>query len=191
MEIAPDFLAFSREVLSTEKIREADEIARNLASSKKKKEQAIMKLRRLIGMKPKRPMFYINIDLKGLPYQTRHLMRELGDYIDHLIKFLSWEKLNDEKKMKTSLGGNLRSLNGILSEDLRSLLIRYDDLAYVPAKHDFNVPKRRHRFTSREVVHTLFITLQLGKEIIRLSEKARAYSEEKTNDLWGSSNKQT
>ena len=183
-EIDQKFLDFAEEVLSKDEVLEANQLSEEIASSKKRKENAILKLRNMIGFKPKRPMFYLNHDLRFLPRVTRSPMRDLGDYIDHLIKHLASDKLKDEKKLSVSLGSNLRELKGIIPESLRQKLIKYNDLLYTPAKHDFDVKARRHRFTGKEVVFSCFMTLKLGKEIIPLSEDAKGYAEMTTNDRY-------
>lgn len=183
-EIDEFVLVFAKEILSEKEILEANQLSEEIASSKKRKERAILKIRSLVGFTPKRPMFYLNHDLKFLPRHTRNPMRDLGDYIDHLIKFLAFDKLGDEKRLNFSLGANLRDLKNVLEENLRQKLMKYNELLYTPAKHDFNVKTRRHRFTGKEVVFSCFITLKLGKEIINLSESAKGYAEMTINDRY-------
>ena len=53
-------------------------------------------------------------------------------------------------------------------------LIRYSNFIYTPGKHDFSLPHgRTHRFTSKEVVYTVFLTAELGKQILSISQNAR------------------
>ncbi len=175
--IDPEILKFGEDILTKSEIAEANKLSKNLTLSKKRKRFTIEKLQAKVGMKPKRPMFYLNSELEYLPYHTRDAMRDLGDYIDHLIKFCSAEKLKNTKYEKQSLGSNLKKLKNMVPEKLRLRLTKYNELVYVPAKHDFNVQNRRHRFTSKEVVFVCFITLKLAKEIIKLSNRAKDYSE--------------
>ena len=64
-------------------------------------------------------------------------------------------------------------MKGIIPEELRSNLNNYNRIVYLPAKHDFNVKDRRHRFTSKEVVFIIFLTLKLSLEIIKISQSAK------------------
>lgn len=177
LEIDTQVLKLSNDILNDSEIEKANRISEYLASTKKIREFAREELRVMVGTKPKRPMFYLFDELGYLPNSTRESMRDLGDYIDHLIKFCSSEKLKDKSYEKRSLSSNLRSIKGLIPEKLRLNLIRYDNLLYVPAKHDFDVKIRRHRFTSKEVVFACFITMKLAEEIKILSNRAKNYSE--------------
>lgn len=179
LEIDSWVLKLATDVLAQKEIAEADKLSEDVASSKKRKRLAIETLQEKVGTIPKRPMFYLNDELGYLPYHTRDAMRDLGDYIDHLIKFYSVEKLGNKKYEKQSLGSSLTNLKGAIPEKLRLQLIQFNKLIYVPAKHDFNVKNRRHRFTSKEVVFICLVTMALAKEIVKISARARDYAEDR------------
>lgn len=177
LEIDFEVSKLAADVLTKKEIAEADKLSKDIVSSKKRKRLAIEVLQEKVGTRPQRPMFYLNDELEYLPYRTRDAMRDFGDYIDHLIKFCSAEKLKDKKYGKQSLGSNLNNLKGVMPEKLRLRLMQLNELIYVPAKHDFDVKNRRHRFTSKEVVFTCFITMALAKAIVKISARARDYAE--------------
>lgn len=105
-------------------------------------------------------------------------MRYLGDYIDVLVKEMSFEFTGNEESLKSPLGRNLRVVKDKIPDELYNKLSTYNDFLYVPGKHDFNVPaNRKHRFTSKEVVIAAFVTMKLASEIKSLSKMAREYSE--------------
>ncbi|MDD4902141.1 MAG: hypothetical protein PHE24_03315 [Patescibacteria group bacterium] len=179
LEIDPGVSKLAADVLAEKEIAEADKLSEDITSSRKKKRLAIEVLQEKVGTKPKRPMFYLNDELGYLPYHTRDAMRDFGDYIDHLIKFCSADNLRNKKYEEKSLGSNLINLKGAISEKLRLRLIQFNKLVYVPAKHDFDVKIRRHRFTSKEVVFVCFITMALAKQIVKISARARDYAEDR------------
>ncbi len=177
--IGPEVLKLAEDLLSKREIFEANKLSTDISSPKKGKWSAIEILQEKVGIRPKRPMFYLNDELSYLPYHTRDAVRDLGDYIDHLIKFCSTERLNNKKHENRSLGSNLASLKGFVPEKLRLQLFQFNELLYIPAKHDFNVKDRRHRFTCKEVVFVCFITMALAKEIVKISTRAKDYAEDR------------
>lgn len=183
LNLSKDILFLAEKILSKEELDIADKLSEDLISSKTKKENARKELMKLVGVKPSRPLFYANIDLKNLPRYTRSLIRYLGDYIDHLVKFWSSE-INGISYLKKSLGPNLGKLKGKINEDLRINLAVYNNFCYVPAKHDFKRNGRKHRFTSKEAVYVCFMTMSLAKQIMLYSEKAKKYSNCEINDDW-------
>ncbi|MEI8348703.1 MAG: hypothetical protein WCI77_00980 [Candidatus Omnitrophota bacterium] len=171
----------AKELLTDEQIKLADSLSQAMVSSKAKRTEAVMKLQKIVGMKPKRPMYYMNWELNYLPRWTRNSTKYLGDYIDLLVKIFVADKLKDEKYKSVSLGANLKYMPNIMPEEIITALRTYNELIYVPAKHDFEVKNRRHRFTCREVVYACLITMELGKRIIPLSQKVKDWTEDKRN----------
>ena len=184
LEIDKNIQNLADEILSKSELEIGNQISEGLVSSKKKKEWARTQLRVIVGMKPKRPLFYANLDLQYLPQRTRNPVRDLGDYIDHLVKFWTSEILKNNKYLKESLGKNLYRLSGKIDEDLRLKLNKYNDFCYVPAKHDFEVKNRVHRITSKEAVFIALLTMKFAKIIKDESPLAKAYAEETIEDDW-------
>ena len=56
--------------------------------------------------------------------------------------------------------------------NLINVLEEYNNVFYVPAKHDFNLPKgrREHRITSKEVVYAAFITINIAHLIREITK---------------------
>jgi hypothetical protein len=170
---------FCKQYLSPEEISMAEEITKGFFSSEEKKEYFIGELRERTGDTPKRPMYYIHRDIKNLPDHTRDIVRYAGDYIDHLVKFAASDILKNKKYQEKSLGANAKKLKNIIPDELYENLCQYNDIIYVPAKHSFSVKGRQHLITTREAVYILISTVNLGKEIIRLSNLAKEYAENK------------
>ena len=177
LEIDDNIKSLAEEMLLSEEILEAEKISEGLVK-KSTRVNAIRFLKNKLGDRPKRPIYYANFELHGLPFRTRDAVRYIGDYIDNLIKCVAVEVFENDSYGQKSLGINLHKLNKKIPDILHSELLRYNNLIYTPAKHDFNVPEnRKHRFTSKEVVFIYYISLKLKEKIIEISTQAKEYSE--------------
>ena len=138
---------------------------------------------------------YWSAEMRDLPRNTRDCIRYLGDYMDLLVKEMTYELLG-RKARHQSLGSNARSLLKKVPEtrDLALEIKRYADSIYTPGKHDFSLPPgRKHRFTAKEVVLVAYITAELARRVLSVSKSAR-YAVEKDNmytigGRWGSANR--
>lgn len=195
LQALPELVELAELVLSHEKLKEADTTARMLVGSKTEKQYAKMKLLSLIPHRPTRPLLYLLPLLMQLPRLTRDSIRYLGDYIDLLTKEMTFEFVGGNAR-KSSLGKNVKALEkaDAVPRDLIDKLKRYNRFLYTPGKHDFSLPPgRKHRFTSREVVLAVYISVELGERIKCISKLARL-AVEKDNlymigGRWGSSNR--
>ena len=169
----------AEDVLSEEEIKRAENIAETLLLDGYR-DHAVKALQDLIGRTPKRPVYYLNNEIRHLPEETRDVVRYAGDYIDQLIKHCA----HDKGKWRflayhSSLGPNLKRLNKILPEKLLSFLTEYNNFIYVRAKHSWDVGSRPHLFSSKDAVFVCFITKKLAEQIIAVSSEAKIYSENK------------
>lgn len=171
MVISDEILAFAGEILSGDKIRLAEKLSRDLSDGRKKRDEARRYLRYIVRPPPKRPLYYCNNEIRHLPRWTRNIVRYLGDYIDQLERELL-KKFMEENKIKKSPKYMRDQLRPYIPNDLYKSLEDYDKLFWRPAKHDFNVDEssRRHRFTTRETVYDIFITLAIADELKKLIE---------------------
>lgn len=177
LDVGTDIASFSQSILTPDEIREADSLTLAIISGGKQKELAITFLQNKIGTYPKRPIYYVTLQyLPLLPHHTRETMRYLGDYIDGLVKCTATDVSSWFYHMHRSLGSNLPVLHGKLSDDLVRALAVYNKVIYTPAKHDFNVRTREHRFTPREVVFACLITVKLAAQLKTLSSMAQQYA---------------
>jgi hypothetical protein len=169
----------AKDTLSPSQLEEAEDISIMLAGSKSRKREAIYRLIEMVAPPPKRPLYYAQHELEFLPRWTRNGIRYLGDYIDLLVKALAFEITKDTHCTRNSLGTNIHMLSpkkyGV-PQELVDKLKKYNSFLYQPGKHDFNTRGRRHRFTSKEVVFTAFITMKLADEIKKLSKHAKMVS---------------
>ncbi len=192
LDTLPEIQELAERMLTKDELDEANIITQRLLGKKKEKEWGIAACVVKVGIEPRRPLFYWMSEMEGLPRNTRNCIRYLGDYVDLLVKELSFEILG--KGRKRSLTANSRALLNISGVgELAMKLLRYSEFLYTPGKHDFSLPPgREHRFTAKEVVLCSFITANLAKEILSISEGARTAVKEDNlyaigGGRWGSS----
>jgi hypothetical protein len=176
----PVVCELAKDTLSPSQLEEAERISFMLAGNKRQKREALYCLHEIVAPPPKRPLYYAQHELEYLPRWTRNGIRYLGDYIDLLVKAMAFEFTKDPRCKQSSLGINIRMLSPSrhgISAELVSKLKKYNSFLYQPGKHDFNIPSgRSHRFTSKEVVLTAFITMKLADEIKKVSQFAAKVS---------------
>jgi len=180
---ASERLLASEEIVSLAKILlpndtyvEAEQLSTMLTGTNKQKGVARSRLKELVAPPPKRPMFYCQHEMQYLPHWTRNTLRFLGDFVDMLVKAAVYEKTGNRKVFKTSFGPAVDAFSQYYPEQkqLAEMLRGYNRLLYRDAKHDFRLPpdRREHRFTSREVVLCIFITMELADRVTSVSKAA-------------------
>ena len=193
MDALPEIIELAKNTLTIGQLADAEKISNMLLGSKKTRQLARYKLALLLPHKPTRPLLYLIPIIMNLPRETRDCIRYSGDYIDLIVKEMAYEFLNGQAR-KNSLGINVKNLKNVASvpSDLVDKLQRYNNFLYSPGKHDFSLPAgRAHRFTSKEAVLTIFISVELGERIKSVSKLA-VEAVEKDNlymvgGRWGSS----
>ena len=194
LDALPEILLLAKDVLTESKYEEAENVAKTIARSKRNRKKGIVKLSREIGNHPTRPLLYLWPKLRKLPRYTRDSIRYSGDYLDLLVKELTHENLGGNAR-NSSLRANVKKIMKLPEvSDLANFLVRYCDFLYTPGKNDFSLTRgESHRFTSREVVLTVYITAELGKRILLASENAREAVKDDnlytTGGRWGSNNR--
>lgn len=180
---APEIVSLARDVLSEDDYREAEELANKLTGNKRAKDLARARLVELVKPPPKRPIYYAQHEVQYLPRWTRNALRYLGDFVDMLVKSSVYEKTRDDRVFASSLGPAIAQFRKCWPNhgSLVDLLSRYNRFLYRGAKHDFTLPVNRksHRFTSREVVLTAFITMDLADRLTSISSVAREVRRDK------------
>jgi hypothetical protein len=174
LDISPEVSALARKVLTDVKIEKADSISLMLVE-KETKNKGIAELRKIVGYRPKRPLFYAYNELGFLPRWTRDAVRYLCDYVDQLCKHWAYICTQNEASLKGSMGTSLSKIKKNTGEqysNLISILEGYNNVFYVPAKHDFTLPngRREHRITSKEVVYAAFITINIAHLIREITK---------------------
>lgn len=174
----------AKELLPEPVYSDVEELAVMLTRSRSNKKAAREVLVNVLLPPPKRPLYYLERELKSLPGWTRDSLRLLGDYTDMLTKAAVYERTQDERPLRTSFGPAINAFARHYQNEARLVdwLSRYNLFLYRDAKHDFALPpgRREHRFTSREVVLSLYITRQLAERLKQLSPTAMKVSLDQT-----------
>jgi hypothetical protein len=164
------------DVLGEETMTEVDFIAEHLIGPRNVEPKGIHILKKMIGTKPKRPVYYLNGQIDRLPHATRDVIRYAGDYIDYLVKNLAREeKWYGVLLQNRSLGTNIYIAKGLFEPELYDFLNRYNKFAYIPAKHEFEVRQQPHLFSGKDAVAVCLITIMLARKLIGLSDKKKLY----------------
>jgi len=171
-----DIIVLAQEVLPDNACKEAEQLAKMLASTDRNKNAARDRLMQIVKPPPKRPLMYCQLEIPHLPYHTRDILRDLGDFIDMLVKSAAYEKTRKNSVFRSSLGLAINQFAKCYpdQEQLFDWLQRYNRFLYRDAKHDMKLPpgRKEHRFTSREVVLSIFVTMKLGEILTKLSPMA-------------------
>ena len=166
----------AQSILPEEQFELAEETARMLASSRTRRIAAADRLTALVAPPPKRPLYYAQHEMEMLPRWTRDGIRYLGDYVDVLVKHLAFQLSGDAEVAQRSMGPNIDVIDRGEHRQKYATLIghlrRYNSFLYRPGKHDFRLPsgRRGHRFTSREVVLTAYVTMELARRIKEITK---------------------
>ena len=174
LDISPEVSALAGKVLTEVEIEKADNISLMLVG-KRTKSKGILELRNIVGYRPIRPLYYAYFELTYLPHWTRDAVRYLCDYVDQLCKHWAYICTLNEAALKVSMGKSLAIIKKSTGEkysDLINILEEFNKVFYVPAKHDFTLPEGRmeHRITSKEVVYTAFITMNIAHVVREITE---------------------
>lgn len=91
LSVTPDIQDLTEQVLDKEEANHARNIIEALLQIGHRA-RAIKELRDLIGTVPKRPVYYLYVEIRELPDKTRNVVRDAGDFIDQAIKHCAHEK---------------------------------------------------------------------------------------------------
>lgn len=164
----------SKKLLDKKEIKNIQQIIIDIKS--KNKINVLKDLTKVLGIKPKRPLYYVAHEIMGLPkYGTRNTIRYAGDYIDQLVRFTLEDKRFLSQWFQHPLGPNINKLKKYIDLDLYESLSIFNKI-YVQAKHEFNHHEDVSLFNYKEAVYMVYITKALSQKILPLSETARDYN---------------
>jgi|GEM_PF-1554921 len=176
LSAATEITALASDMLPVGVYREAEALAVGLAGTRRQQDKARSTLIEMVAPPPKRPLYYCQYHIRFLPHWTRDALRDLGDFVDMLVKAAVYEKTGSSRIFQAPLGPAINGFSGQYpgEKHLTDWLRRYNRFLYRPAKHDLTLPagRRQHRFTSREAVLCVFITMNLADSITALSQLA-------------------
>ena len=83
--------SLGKEVFDETELNEVDSIIRLFLGSRRQRESAVLRLRMLVPQRPKRPMYYVNYEMKYLQRRSRWVVEQMGSYLDLLVKEYRFE----------------------------------------------------------------------------------------------------
>ena len=113
MSVLPEIKKLASDVLTEDELTEADETSEMLIRSAKERKLAVEKPKILVGTEPKRPLYYINMQLNRLPRWTRDSVEYSVDYLDILVKHLLVYVTHDHKNVGLSMGPALQKVKNM------------------------------------------------------------------------------
>ncbi len=169
-----DIEELSRKVLNGKELEKVNETITRIENGDKS--NALIELIRVLGTRPKRPLYYISHSISELPkYGTRDIIRYSGDYIDHLIRFTLEDKRFLSCWFMRPLGPNIEKLKKYIDTNLYDSLISFNRI-YAQSKHVFNHHEDKSFFNFKDAISMIYITKEISKKILPLSARARDYN---------------
>jgi len=166
-------------LLSSTELEKIDRLTRDLLSTEENRERAVNDLQAIFGHTPKRPVYYLYLDIRALPEKTRYVVENAGNFIDVLVKCCAHELGKKQLfALRSSLSSNIKRLKKVFPEKFLKNLRLFDGLFYVQAKHEWDVGDRPHLFSVKETVICLFVARWLADQILSVSKEASAWSKE-------------
>jgi len=166
------------EVLDEEELSEIRKLILGYGGSDKQYIVALSRLRYIIPIRPKRPMYYVHHEVGFLPEESRDVVEQSGSYIDLLIKELRYELTGVYSRHP--LGQNVRFLLSLKDKSDPALVIllkrilSFNNVAYVPAKHIYGPPTdERHYFDVDDSLVITLMAVKLAEEVKKRSQFAR------------------
>lgn len=169
LELSNDISELSDKVLTRRQIEKAEKLSIMLVQSEKSKNQAIEELLHILPIRPKRPLSCCRQELKHLPRFTRDAIKYLGNYIDLLVKWKTYDLTKNPINLRSALGNNIDYLKNEFEDKFVESIRQFSRIC-VNAQHTFDEGKKRYRFTPKEVVHTVFIVANIGNKLIGNSD---------------------
>jgi len=163
------------EIFDADEWSEVQKIVQAYSRSRTEKGLAILRLQKVVPTRPKRPLYYVNYELKFLPKRSRFVVEQIGSYLDLAVKELRYEL--EGQYQKKPLGVNVAALMKSADTDMKFLLRKlemFNEIAYVPSKHIYGPPyDQRHYFNTQETIVIVLAAIKLGEELKKRSQYVR------------------
>jgi len=171
-EISPEILDLAKKLLTNNSINEIFDLSKRYFE-KSQQRKVKRRLHELLeeqtpnnSMNAKPLLDYAAIDLFELSSRSRTVVETASASIDHLCGFLLQE--HDVNRNNMAMGGVLAKLESkkILEPELIENLQIFNQIAYVPAKHDYpTLSDKSHRFSASDSICILFIVSSLTRTL--------------------------
>jgi len=178
----PQIVSLAKGLLSKEKYAEAEKLSKTLMGSSQDRDAARTTLASIVVPPPKRPIYYCQYEMQFLPYWSRDILRDLGDFVDMLVKAAVYERTNAADVFDRTLAQAIDQFEQHLPSHMQLVnwLRKYNQLLYSPKSASERVPyPDQHRFTVRETVLIIFVTMHLADKITAISRMAALVRQDK------------
>ncbi len=131
---------------------------------------------------PKRPIYYCQYEMQFLPYKSRDILRDMGDFVDMLVKAAVYERTNSTKVFDRTLAQTINEFEKHLSSHPQLLrwLGEYNQFLFAPKAASERIRyHNHHRFTVRETVLAIFVSMHLADKITAISRMAELVRRDK------------
>lgn len=158
------------------------ELFRRLIGSKKDANSARTTLATIVVPPPKRPIYYCQYEMQFLPYKSRDILRDMGDFVDMLVKAAVYERTSSVEVFDSTLAQAINQFEKHLSSHpkLTRWLREYNQFLYSPKPASERVRyTNQHRFTVRETVLVIFVAMHLADKITAISRMAELVRQDK------------
>jgi len=171
----PQIISLAKELLSEERYAEAEKLSKDLIGSNQDRDAARAALASIVVPPPKRPIYYCQYEIQFLPYQSRDILRDLGDFVDMLAKAAVYEKTSALDVFDRTLAQAIDLLEEHLHSHMQIVdwLKMYNQFLFSPrlVSEKVRYPEQ-HRFTVHETVLVIFVTMDLADRITAISRMA-------------------
>lgn len=178
----PQIVSLAMELLPKGKYEEAETLSKMLIGSKKDSNSARTTLATIVVPPPKRPIYYCQYEMQFLPYKSRDILRDMGDFVDMLVKAAVYERTSAVEVFDCTLAQAIDQLEKLIPSytQLTKWLREYNQFLYSPkpTSERMRYPDK-HRFTIRETVLVIFIAMHLADKITAISRMAKLVRQDK------------
>lgn len=169
-----DIKELSEKILDDKEMDKINRVIGGIGSGDK--ESSLKELAEVLGMMPKRPLYYISHAIFELPgYGTRNVIKYAGDYIDQLVRFTLEDKRFFSRWFSRPLGANIEKLKKYINIDLYNDLLAFNKI-YAQAKHVYNHDEDKSFFNYKDAVNFIYISKEMSQKLLPLSGRAREYN---------------
>lgn len=170
--ISPEILDLAKKLLTNNSVNEVLELSKQYFV-KSQQRKVKKRLHELLeeqtphnSMNAKPLLDYAASDLFLLSSRSRTVVETASASIDYLCGFLLQEHGIDRNNMPMGTVLTKLEINKILESNLINNLRIFNQIVYVPAKHDYhNLSDKSHRFSAPDSICILFIVCSLTRTL--------------------------
>jgi hypothetical protein len=179
----PHIVSLAKELLPERRYEKAETLSKMLVGSEKDSNAARIALARIVVPPPKRPIYYCKYEMQFLPYKSRDILRDMGDFVDMLVKAAVYERTNSAKVFDRTLAQTIGEFEKYFPShpQLLKWLSEFNQFLFTPRVADERIQHHgnKHRFTLRETVLVILVAMHLANKITAISRMAELVRQDK------------